>query len=111
MNMNDDEVAVVMSRKQLAMMLQALDALIDDAEWFNVIDSVNVDHGGDMINIRTVEEFDVCEEHQEQLSSSKQHLNDLEELFDLLLQSDDEFAAWARSTIASITPFLGDDND
>jgi hypothetical protein len=34
MNMNDDEVAVVMSRKQLAMMLQALDALIDDAEWF-----------------------------------------------------------------------------
>lgn len=113
MNMNDDQVVVFVSRKQLAIMLQSLDAMIDDAAWMPYGDK-DIDGDvtiSDMINIRTVDVSEVCDDHQEQLSSSKQHLNDLEELFDLLLQSDDEFAAWARSTIASITPFLSDDND
>jgi len=113
MNMNDEVVVVFLTRKQIAVMLQSLDGMIDDAVWMPYGDK-DIDGDvtiSDMINIRTVDESEVCDDHKEQLSSSKQHLNDLEELFDALLGSDEQLAAWARTTIASITPFLNDDND
>lgn len=95
----DDFNMIMMSRKQTIIVLQALDALIDDTSWFNVVDSVNVDRGGDMVNIRTITEFDVCEEHVADLQQSQRRLSDLEETFDAILESDDTLSTWARSTI------------
>jgi hypothetical protein len=110
MDMNEYNM-IMMSRKQTIIVLQALDALIDDAEWFNVIDSVNVDHGGDMINIRTINEFDVCEEHVDDLQRSQRRLDQLEHTFDAILQSDEVLSTWARSTIAMMLHNIDRDDD
>lgn len=108
MDMNDYNM-IMMSRRQTIIVLQALDALIDDAEWMNVVDSVNVDRGGDMMNIRTITEFDVCEEHVDDLQRSQRRLDQLEDTFDAILQSDEMLSTWARSTIATLLHNI--DND
>ena len=111
MNLHDEHVMIVVSRKQLMMLLQALDTMIDDATWMPLANTIDdVFDGGEMINIRTISTADVCDDHIPELQRNQQRLFDLETLFDLLLQSDDEFAAWARSTIAVMTHNIDDDD-
>jgi hypothetical protein len=111
MNLHDDYPMIVVSRKQLLMLLQAVDTMIDDATWMPLANTIDdLFNGGEMVNIRTINNGDVCDDHVHELQRSQQRLFEWEQLFDVLLQSDDEIATWARSTIAVMTHNIDDDD-
>jgi len=97
----DEWIEVRLTRRQAIIVLQAIDAMRDDAEWMPVASSPDeAIAGGEMVNIRSVDIDDVCVEHVGDLLDMKRHLDELDFVFDMVLASDYDLSAWARETIA-----------
>lgn len=100
MNLDDEYVSVFVSRRQLITILEAIDAMIDDASqaWVDVSDDDISTHR--QVDVRDINVDDLCDDHFEGIASQRQRVDDLQTLFDNVLSSDEQLQTWGRNLIA-----------
>jgi len=112
MNLDDEYVSVFVSRRQLIMMLQAIDAMIDDAASTWVASSIeDATQGGRSVDVRDIDIDDVCDDHLGDVAMSRRRVDKLQSLFDDLVASDERLARWSRDLIAVSLHELANDVD
>jgi len=112
MNLDDEYVSVFVSRRQLIMMLQAVDAMIDDAALTWVASSIeDATQGGHAIDVRDIDIDDVCDDHLGDVAMSRRRVDELQSLFDDLVSSDERLSQWSRDLIAVSLHELANDVD
>jgi len=100
MNLDDEYVAIFVSRRQLITILEAIDAMIDDASqaWVDVSDDDIPTHR--QVDVRDINVDDLCDDHFKGIASQRQRVDDLQSLFDNVLSSDEQLQTWGRNLIA-----------